>query len=102
MKSAIDRIRSLAGHRLEIVYADGLAAFLDFTAFLAEHDGPIVEPLRDEATFSSVRLEHGVATWATGFDICPDVLRFWCEQGCVRSDRGADAHFRVPRHLSAT
>jgi len=100
MKSAIERIRSLGCYRLEIVYADGLVAILDFTAFVAEHDGPVVSALRDEATFSSVRLEHGVVTWATGFDICPDVLRFWCEQGRVCTARETDAHFDVQRHLS--
>jgi len=102
MKSAIDRIRSLGSHRLEIVYNDGLVAILDFNAFLAEHEGPVVEPLRDGATFAAVRLERGVVTWATGFDICPDVLRFWCEQGRVCSDRETDIYFGLPRPISAT
>lgn len=102
MKFPIDRIRCLGNNRLEVVYADGLVSILDLTAYLAEHDGPVVEPLRDEEAFSSVRLDDGVVTWATGFDICPDVLRFWCEQGRVCSDRETDAHFESPRHLSAS
>jgi len=36
---------------------------LDFTTFLAEHDGPIVEELRDTATFSAARLEDGVVRY---------------------------------------
>jgi hypothetical protein len=60
MKCPITRVCSRGNHRLEVVYADGLSANLDFTHFLAEREGPIVEPLRDELTFSGVRLEEGV------------------------------------------
>ena len=102
MKPAIDRIRCIGNHRLEIGYADGLFAVLDFSDFLAQHDGPILAPLRGEQAFSAVRLEHGVVSWETGFDICPDVLRFWCEQGRVCSDRETDAHFEARRPLSAS
>jgi hypothetical protein len=28
-----------------------------------------------------------------GFDICPDVLRFWCENGRVCQDEETNAHF---------
>lgn len=102
MRSSVAHIRDAGSWRLEVVYADGLNAVLDFTNFLAEHDGPVVEPLRDGATFSAVRLEDGVVTWPTGFDICPDVLRFWSEQGRVCSDRETDAHFESQRPLSAS
>ena len=101
MKCPITRVCSRGNHRLEVVYADGLSANLDFTNFLAEREGPIVEPLRDELTFSGVRLEEGVVTWPTGFDICPDVLRFWCEQGRVCSQRETNARFETQRSLSA-
>ena len=96
------RIRDLGSHRLEILYADGLSAVLDFANFLANHDGPVVEPLRDERTFSTVRLEHGVVTWPNGFDICPDVLRFWSEQGRVCSDDETNTHFESQRPLLAS
>ncbi len=102
MKSSVTRIRDLGGYRLEVVYTDAVTAVLDFTNFLTEHNGPVVEPLRDVATFSAVRLEDGVATWPNGFDICPDVLRFWSEQGRVCSDRETDAHFESQRPLSAS
>jgi len=102
MKCPAIRIRDLGSHRLEILYADGLSAVLDFANFLANHDGPVVEPLRDERTFSTVRLEHGVVTWPNGFDICPDVLRFWSEQGRVCSDDETNAHFELQRPLSAS
>ncbi|MFM7035425.1 MAG: DUF2442 domain-containing protein [Planctomycetia bacterium] len=102
MKLAIDSIRCIGNHRLEVVYADGLVAVLDFGDFLAKHDGPILAPLRDDQAFSAVRLEHGVVSWESGFDICPDVLRFWCEQGRVCSDRETDTHFAERRSLAAS
>ena len=102
MKHAIERFQCIGKHRLEVGYSDGRVAVLDFSDFLAEHDGPILAPLRDEHAFSAVRLEHGVISWETGFDICPDVLRFWCEQGRVCSDRETDAHFEERRSLSAS
>jgi hypothetical protein len=100
MKCLVTHVCSRGNHQLEVVYADGLSANLDFTNFLAEHEGPIVEPLRDEQAFSAVRLEDGVVTWSTGFDICPDVLRFWCEQGRVCSERETNARFEVQRPLT--
>ena len=102
MKCPVVGIQGLGNYRLKVVYADGLAAVLDFATFLADHDGPVVEPLRDDATFSAVRLEGGVVTWPNGYDICPDVLRFWTEQGRVCSDRETDAHFLSQRPLSAS
>ena len=100
MNCPVIRVCSRGNHQLEVVYADGLSATLDFTNFLAEHQGPIVEPLRDAQTFSDVRLEEGVVTWPTGFDICPDVLRFWCEQGRVCSERETNARFESQRPLT--
>lgn len=102
MKTPIDRIRSVGNQRLEVVYSDGLMTVLHFQAFLADHKGPIVEPLRKEEVFAAVCLEHGVVTWTTGFDICPDVLRFWCEQGRVCSDQETAAYFKSRRSLSVS
>jgi len=100
MKCLVTHVCGRGKYQLEVVYADGLSATLDFTNFLAEHEGPIVEPLRDAQTFSQVRLEDGVVTWPTGFDICSDVLRFWVEQGRVCSERETNAHFESTRPLS--
>ena len=101
MKCRVTHICSRGNHRLEVVYADGLSAVLDFRDFLSEHEGPVVDPLRDEHIFAAVRLEEGIATWPTGFDICPDVLRFWCEQGRVCSTQETNTRFELSRPLPA-
>lgn len=78
---------------LVLTYADGLVARLALGAYLDRHPGPVTDPLRDPDEFASVSVEQGVLTWSTGFDVCPDVLRFWCEQGRVCSAEETEAHF---------
>ena len=100
MNPPLREICVAGGHLLAVAYEDGVAATLDFSEYLASHSGPIVEPLRDQEIFATARLDHGAVTWSTGFDICPDVLRFWCQQGRVCPDRETDAHFES-QQLSA-
>ncbi|MFM8735665.1 MAG: DUF2442 domain-containing protein [Pirellulales bacterium] len=100
MKPTVKDIRVAGRHRLAVAYEDGLAATLDFSEYLTLHVGPIIEPLRDQEIFATVQLDHGAVTWSTGFDICPDVLRFWCEQGRVCADQETDAYFESQRLLS--
>jgi hypothetical protein len=102
MKSAVRFVRTVGDHQLEVAYADGITAVLDFSQFLSARSGPVIDALREQATFSKVQLEDGVVTWPTGFDICPDVLRFWCEQGRICPDRETDAHFESQRPISAS
>lgn len=102
MKSAVQSVRALGDHRLEVAYADGIITVLDFSQYLAVRSGPVTDPLREQAMFSKVRLEDGVVSWPTGFDICPDVLRFWCEQGRICPDRETDTHFESQRPISAS
>jgi hypothetical protein len=55
--------------------------------------GPIFGQLRQPAKFSQVTLQDGTLVWPNGADICPDVLRYWCELGRVCSQEELDAHF---------
>ncbi len=101
MNPALKDIHVAGGQLLAVAYEDGVAATLDFSEYLASHAGPIVEPLRNQENFASAQIVHGAVTWSTGFDICPDVLRFWCEQGQVCADRETNAHFQSQRLLSS-
>lgn len=101
MNPALKEIRVAGSHLLAVAYEDGLAATLDFSEYLHSHVGPITEPLRNQETFATAQLDHGTVTWSTGLDICPDVLRYWCEQGRVCPDRETDAHFESQRLLSS-
>jgi hypothetical protein len=102
MRPNLTRATVVADNRVELEYADGLRATLDFTTYLLERHGPILEPLKTQAGFSTARIDHGVLTWATGFDICPDVLRYWCEQGRICSLDETRAYFESRRSLQAS
>jgi hypothetical protein len=85
-------MRNNGDFKIAFTYEDGLVAELDFKRHVEQMRGPIAEPLADEAFFGQAFIDHGVVTWPNGFDICPDVLRFWCENGRVCSDEETSAH----------
>ena len=102
MKTVLLHVVPSGGHRLGVVYSDGLSATLDFSEYLLHRSGPLVEQLRTASSFSSVCVDHGVLTWPNGYDICPDVLRFWCERGVVCSQEEPDSHFESLRSFNVS
>ena len=100
MKTVLSHAVPAGGHRLSVVYSDGLSATLDFSEYLTHRSGPLVEELRTPTYFANVGVDHGVLTWSNGYDICPDVLRFWCERGVVCSQAETDSHFESVRSLN--
>ena len=102
MKPLVSQVVYVGGYRLSVVYSDGLSATLDFSEYLLHRSGPLVEQLRTASSFSSVCVDHGVLTWPNGYDICPDVLRFWCERGDVCSQAETDSHFESLRSSNAS
>jgi hypothetical protein len=89
-------------HRLKLEYADGLVALLDFAPFFVERRGPLVEPLKSASGFATAHIDHGALTWATGYDVCPDVLRSWCERGRICSPDETSISSASPRPLHAS
>ena len=102
MKPLVSQAVYVGGYRLSVSYSDGLSATLDFSEYLSHRSGPLVEQLRTASLFSSVCVDHGVLTWPNGYDICPDVLRFWCERGDVCSQAETDSHFESLRSSNAS
>src|SRR5687767_9660740 len=86
----IKSVRNLGDFRVQLVFSDGYIAELDLSPALA---GPVFEPLKDPNYFGQVRIEDHTIRWPNGADLGPDVLRFWCEAGGVRSQQETDAHF---------
>ncbi len=93
MRTNLKSIRFNGDFRIAFTYDDGLVSELDFTSYADSPRGPVMEPLAEEQFFAQAFIDHGVVTWPNGFDICPDVLRFWCEQGRVCSQEETNAHF---------
>ena len=86
-------LRHTGDFRIAVAFTDGLVTELDFSELLKGPDGPMLEALQNEAFFGQAFIDHGIVTWPNGYDVCPDVLRFWAESGRVTSQAETDAHF---------
>jgi hypothetical protein len=94
----ITAARVLADHLIEISFADGFVGQVDLMPVLW---GPVFEPLKDAAFFSKFRLEDDTVRWPNDADFCPDVLRYWCETGEVKSQEETDAYFAKDPFMAA-
>ena len=93
MSNSIKSVRWLADYRLKLVFADGLVSELDFQPIAHFPGGPMETPLRDLEFFKRVECDGFTIAWPNGYDLCPDVLRYWCEIGRVCSKEETDAFF---------
>ena len=83
----------LGGYRVRVTFRDGFSGEVDLRPIWARRRGPLDEPFQDPAFFAQAFLDHGVLTWPNSFDICPDVLRYYCELGRIPSREELKAHF---------
>jgi hypothetical protein len=95
MNSSLDINRIVAARAvehyvLELQFSDGYVGRLDLAPALW---GPIFEPLKAHGYFQQFRIEDDTVRWPNDADFCPDVLRYWCESGGVKSQETTDAHF---------
>ncbi len=91
--SEVNRItaaRVLHDCTVELEFADGFVGQIDLRSQLW---GPVFGPLADRNVFREVRLEDDTIRWPNDADFCPDVLRYWCEAGGVRSQEETDRYF---------
>lgn len=72
--------RVVAPHRLSVCFLDGLACEVDFSSYGRE-GGPLRRALCDPGFFSQAYLAYGVLSWPNGYDIAPETLRRYAEQG---------------------
>ncbi|OGV72323.1 MAG: hypothetical protein A3K19_15285 [Lentisphaerae bacterium RIFOXYB12_FULL_65_16] len=82
--------RVLRGYELRVAFSDGYVGTIDLVPLFDLAPGPLVQELRDTATFQGVRVENGTITFPNGYDLCPDVLRYFCETGRVCSQGEVD------------
>lgn len=93
--NAVKDARPLGGYWLHVRFRDGFTGDVDLAPLFQRSIGPMTEPFREAAYFArvSVDMESEVVTWPNGFDICSDVLRYYCELGRVSSREEMNAHF---------
>ena len=89
----------IEANTVELRFSDGYMGQVDLGPALW---GPVFEPLRETAYFEQLQIEDETIRWPNGADFCPDVLRYWCEVGGVRSQDETDAHFSCSITPSAT
>jgi len=96
MAKYLNRVKEfvlLGGYRVRVGFRDGCTAEVDFWPLFESPRGPLFEPFRDPAFFQKAFLDEGTLTWPNGYDICSDVLRYYCEQGRVTSRDQMNAYF---------
>jgi Protein of unknown function (DUF2442) len=74
--------RHTGPHRLSLRFLDGLVADLDFADY-GKTGGPLKRALNDPSPFARAYLDHGILTWPHGYDIAPETLRRYAEDGCI-------------------
>ena len=95
----ITQARAIGARSIELQFGDGFVGCLDLTPALW---GTVFEPLKDPDYFCQFRLEDDTIRWPNDADFCPDVLRYWCESGGVRSQADMDAHFAISNSIVTT
>ncbi|MPY90286.1 MAG: DUF2442 domain-containing protein [Luteitalea sp.] len=58
-------------YRIHVAFNDGSEKTIDFRDWL---DGPMFEPLKDQAYFRRFFIEGGTVAWPNGADIAPETL----------------------------
>ncbi len=94
-RNDVKEVHALGGYRLRVSFTDGFTGEVDMWPSFANPRGPMTVPFKDVAFFQQVRIdpELGVVAWPNGYDICSDVLRYYCELGHVASKEEMTAHF---------
>ena len=67
--------KALPDFRLRVCFSDGSEGEIDLREFIETDSRPIVKALRDQSTFSSIRVEMDTVVWENGFDLAPEFLR---------------------------
>src|ERR1017187_2135373 len=88
----------LGDFRARLAFSDGFAGTLDLQPVIV---GELFQPLKDAAIFRQATIQHGTLVWPNDADLCPDVLRYWCEIGRVCSQAELDAAFASEGQHSA-
>ncbi len=93
MGNTVKSVACVRDYEVRVVFGDGYAAEVDLQGLFADHPGTLVRELRDKRRFRKLGVLNDTLTFANGYDICPDVLRFYCERGGVTSQSETDAFF---------
>jgi hypothetical protein len=94
--NAIKGLRATGGYRLNVVFQDGYIAEVDLWPLFEKPRGPLTEAFQDPGFFAKVFVDLDAAAWPNGYDIDPNVLRYYCDLGRVCSREELAAVFEQP------
>jgi len=61
--------------KLELEFSDHTHGLFDAQAYLASHQGPLLEALRDPVYFKRAFVDAGAVCWPNGLELSPARLR---------------------------
>ena len=61
----------LGDYRIELVFSDGVCGIFDVHAYLSTRQGPLLEPLHDEAYVRRCFIDAGALCWPNGLELSP-------------------------------
>ena len=94
--NAIKGVRAIGSYRLRVVFQDGYIGEIDLWPLFENRRGPLTEPFQDPTFFAKAFVDLDAAAWPNGYDIDPDVLRYYCEIGQVCPREELTAAFEQP------
>ena len=100
--NAINGLRATGGYRLRVVFRDGYIGEVDLWPLFENPKGPLTADFKDPALFPKAFVDHRAVAWPNGYDIDPDVLRYYCEIGRVCSYEELAAIFEQPELAQMT
>lgn len=84
-------VKPIGPFKLFVRFSDGTEGERDFTSYVQQKSGPMLEPLKDPTYFARVFIDYGALTWPNGFDWCPDSLHAEMQQmGLLRTTAAAE------------
>src|SRR5438552_2098863 len=99
----VKTVEAIDGYRVKVRFHDGYVGEVDLWPLFAQPKGPLTKPFADPAFFKQlyVDAETHVVAWPNGYDICSDLLRYYCEQGRVTTREEMSAYFTEDEPASA-
>jgi len=96
MSNAIIKVSTTGRYCLRSVFEDGYVGDIDLSPLFENPRGPLTADFKDAALFPKAYVDHRAVAWPNGYDIDPDVLRYYCEIGRVCSYEELAAVFETP------
>lgn len=75
-------LKVVGPHRVSMRFRDGYVTELDFAEYGTE-GGPLRRALSAPDLFAEAFLAYGILSWPNGYDIAPETLRRYAQQGFV-------------------